>query len=80
LAIVVSPLRAPPTALKVNWCELTIVQADTGAQLYHNGFATNHRLTDERVAPGVAAGRARWKIENENNNVLKNYGYHLDLR
>ena len=56
------------------------MQADTGAQLYHNGFATNHRLTDERVAPGVAAGRARWKIENENNNVLKNYGYHLDLR
>ena len=26
----------------------------------------------------VAAGRSRWKIENENNNVLKNYGYHLE--
>lgn len=25
----------------------------------------------------VADGRARWKIENENNNVLKNRGYHL---
>ena len=24
------------------------------------------------------AGRARWKIENENNNVLKNHGYHLE--
>jgi len=22
-------------------------------------------------------GRARWKIENENNNTLKNQGYHL---
>lgn len=26
----------------------------------------------------VAASRSRWKIENENNNVLKNYGYHLE--
>ena len=26
----------------------------------------------------AAAGRARWKIENENNNVLKNRGYHLE--
>lgn len=26
----------------------------------------------------VAAGRARWKVENENNNVLKNHGYHFD--
>lgn len=72
------PLRAGPGALKVGWCELTIVQEDTGEQLYHNAFATNHRLTNETVAPIVAAGRARWKIENENNNVLKNYGYHLE--
>jgi len=72
------PLRADPAALKVNWCELTIVQADSGEQLYHNAFATQHRLTDETVAPIVAAGRARWKIENENNNVLKNQGYHLE--
>jgi hypothetical protein len=26
----------------------------------------------------VAAGRARWKIENESNNVLKNRGDHLE--
>ena len=26
----------------------------------------------------MAAGRAGWKIENENNNVLKNRGYHLE--
>ena len=74
------PLRAGPDALHVNWCELTIVQETTGTQLYHNAFATNHRLTDDTVRPIVAAGRARWKIENENNNVLKNHGYHLDLR
>lgn len=44
----------------------------------HNAFATNFGLTTHNI-PIVAAGRARWKIENENNNVLKkNYGYHLE--
>lgn len=72
------PLRAGPQALKVNWCELTIVRQDSGEQLYHNAFATNHGLTEASVVAVVAAGRARWKIENENNNVLKNQGYHLE--
>jgi hypothetical protein len=71
------PLRAGPDALKVNWCELTIVQADTGEQLYHNGFATNHRLTDESVASVVAAGRARWQIENVRHDVA---GQNMDQR
>jgi hypothetical protein len=57
------PLRAGAAALKVNWCELTIVQEDTGEQLYHNAFATNHRLTDASVAPlsppAEPAGRSR---------------------
>jgi hypothetical protein len=26
----------------------------------------------------VASGRARWKIENENNNTLKTKGYHFE--
>jgi hypothetical protein len=72
------PLRASLDALKVNWCELTIVREETGEQLYHNAFATNHQVHDQNVAAVVAAGRARWKSENENNNVLKNYGYHLE--
>ena len=72
------PLRAGADALRVNWCELTIVHETTGEQLDHNAFATNHRLTAQNVPATVAAGRARWKIENENNNVLKNYGYHLE--
>ena len=72
------PLRASLDALKVNWCEVTIVREDTGELLYRNTFTTNHRLTAQNVAALVAAGRARWKSENENNNVLKNYGYHLE--
>ena len=72
------PLRAGADACFVNWCELTIVREGTGEQLYHNSFATDHSLSDANVAALVAAGRARWKIENENNNVLKPYGYHLE--
>jgi len=30
------------------------------------------------VAEITLSGRARWKVENENNNVLKRYGYHLE--
>ncbi len=72
------PLRADAEARTVNWCEVVIVQEGTGERLYYNTFATNHLLTDHNVAAIVAAGRARWKIENENNNVLKHYGYHLE--
>ena len=70
------PLRDGDDALEVNWCELTTTQAD-GTVIYKNAFATNHRLTKENVADMVKAGRARWKVENENNNTLKTKGYHL---
>lgn len=65
-------------ALSVNWFEITVVNATTGEQLYHNSFITNHRITAENVAEAAQAGRGRWKIENENNNVLKTKGYHVE--
>ncbi len=65
-------------ALSVNWFEITVVNAKTGEQLYHNSFITKHRLTAENVAEVAQAGRGRWKIENENNNVLKTKGYHVE--
>jgi hypothetical protein len=65
-------------ALAVNWFEITVVNAKTGVQLYHNSFITNHRVTAENVAKLAQAGRGRWKIENENNNVLKTKGYHVE--
>jgi len=71
------PLTESDDALKVNWCEVTITNADAEV-LYHNSFITDWKITEANVAGLVAAGRARWKIENENNNVLKNRGYHLE--
>jgi hypothetical protein len=72
------PLRSSEDTLFVNWGEVRIVHEQTGELLYHNSFMTNHTLTDQTVQPILRSGRSRWKIENENNNVLKNYGYHLE--
>jgi hypothetical protein len=72
------PLRGGKDALMVNWCELTITREDTNQILYRNSFATNFTITEMTVKDIVRDGRARWKIENENNNVLKTKGYHLE--
>jgi hypothetical protein len=69
------PLRAGAGALRVNWCEVTVVREDTGEQVYHNAWITSHELTAETVGEVADAGRARWKVENEGFNVLKNQGY-----
>ena len=71
------PLTAADDALKVNWCDVTVTN-DAGKTIYHNAWITDWAITADNVAGLVAAGRARWKIENENNNVLKTKGYHLE--
>ena len=71
------PLAEGDDALKVNWCEVTVTD-HKGQVVYRNGFITNFTITDQNVAALVAAGRARWKIENENHNPLKTKGYHLE--
>jgi hypothetical protein len=71
------PLTEGDAALKVNWCELTVTDAE-GKVRYKNSFITDWQISADHVAGLVAAGRARWKIENESNNVLKNRGYHLE--
>jgi hypothetical protein len=72
------PLRRGEDALQVNWCQLRISREDDGKQLYLNSFITNHTLTQANVVSIVRDGRARWKSENETNNVLKTKGYHLE--
>jgi len=71
------PLRDGEDALQVNWCELTTSLPD-GKIVYKNSFVTNFTISKNNVKSIVADGRARWKIENENNNVLKTKGYHLE--
>ena len=71
------PLAEGQDALKVNWCEVTVTDHNQEV-IYRNGWVTNLVITDQNVAAIAAAGRARWKIENENNNTLKTKGYHLE--
>jgi hypothetical protein len=72
------PLRSGSDALYVNWCELHITHAKSGDSIYHNAWVTNHSLSLHNVAEVSSMGRTRWKVENENINVLKNQGYHLE--
>lgn len=71
------PLTEGQDALKVNWCELSVTDKE-GKVLYHNAWITDWPITAQNVAALAASGRARWKIENENNNTLKTKGYHLE--
>lgn len=70
------PLRDSEDALWVNWCELTSTQVN-GKIVYRNSFITDHLISTDNVVSLVKAGRARWKVENENHNTLKTKGYHL---
>jgi hypothetical protein len=72
------PLRGTQPALNINWCELVVTRQSDGKILYENAFITRHQLNEESVVLVTAAGRCRWKTENENHNVLKTKGYHLE--
>jgi hypothetical protein len=72
------PLRDTQPTLLVNWCEFTLLRQSDGKVLYSSAFVTNHLLTSETVPQVVSGGRSRWKTENENHNVLKTKGYHLE--
>lgn len=70
--------RGGRDALAVNWLESTVVHAKTGEQLSYNSWMTNHRLSAANVSEVAQAGRGRWKIENEHNNVRKTKGYPIE--
>src|SRR5450631_21637 len=71
------PLNGGKDAMLVNW--IGFVLADAGGKVkYSTAFVTSLPVTKENVAEIVACGRARWKIENESFNVLKNHGYELE--
>lgn len=79
------PLRNGEDAQEVNWCELITTNESSGGSgsgsgkvIYKNTFVSNLKISQENVKEIVASGRARWKIENENNNTLKTKGYHLE--
>jgi hypothetical protein len=71
------PLRATADAITVNWFAVETRNA-AGKRTYYNSFVTDLAVTADTVAELAACGRARWKVENETFNVLKNNGYNLE--
>jgi len=47
-------------------------------KVQHFSWITDFLLIPENVWDIMRGGRARWKIENETFNTLKNQGYHLE--
>jgi hypothetical protein len=72
-----APLREGKDAMYVNWIGLTILDAK-GETTYDGAWITSLKAARDNVAEIAACARARWKIENETFNVLKNNGYHLE--
>ena len=71
-------IRDNKETLTVNYFSLSIWNEEKNKQTYYNTWITNKMVTSDTVAHLTSCGRARWKIENEHNNVLKNHGYNLE--
>jgi hypothetical protein len=72
------PIKDGDDALLVNWLDIEVVNPKDSKVVYHSSFITSHHITNSNVSSLANAGRARWKIENENNNTLKTKGYNFE--
>jgi hypothetical protein len=71
------PLRDGKDALLVNWIGMEIID-HKGKVKFTSAWVTSLPVSKYNVAEIAEAGRARWKIENESFNVMKNHGYELE--
>ena len=71
------PLNGSKDADLVNFFQYQLV-AQTGKVTYKNSWVTDIDVDENNVVTLVKGGRARWKIENETFNTLKNQGYHIE--
>jgi hypothetical protein len=71
------PLRDGKDAAAVNWASLVIRDAQ-GKVTYSSAWVTSLPINAKNIVELIDCARARWKIENEGFNVLKNHGYELE--
>jgi hypothetical protein len=69
------PLNAANTDVRVNFIEYWEI---SDAKVQHFSWVTDLRVSKRNVFHLMRGGRARWKIENETFNTLKNQGYHFE--
>jgi len=71
------PLNDSHNDLKINFIEYW--ESNRKEELlYHNSWGTDIKITQENAYAIARGGRARWHIENETFNTLKNQGYHFE--
>jgi hypothetical protein len=71
------PLNGTKDADQVNFFKYQIISKNKKIT-YQNSWVTDVVVDQNNVAALVKGGRARWKIENETFNTLKNQGYHIE--
>src|SRR3989475_11654586 len=69
------PLNASRADVRVNFMEYWEIGPD---QVQHFSWVTDLRVNKRNVSTLMRGGRARWKIENETFNTLKNQGYNFE--
>ena len=69
------PLNASNVDVRVNFIEYWEIG---DAKVQHFSWVTDLRVSTRNVFHLMRGGRARWKIENETFNTLKNQGYHFE--
>jgi len=70
------PLNHAHPDLTVNFLDYWEVDAKGKERIW--SWITNLAITRDNAQALMRAGRARWKIENETFNTLKNQGYHFE--
>jgi hypothetical protein len=72
------PLNQSNQDLLVNFIEYWEYSEKAQEVIYHNSWITDFSLSKENAYTIMRGGRARWKIENETFNTLKNQGYNFE--
>lgn len=70
------PLNGRQDSILINFFRYQLIVE--GEVTYKSAWVTDLEVTKENVPTMVRGARARWKIENECFNTLKNQGYHLE--
>lgn len=70
------PLNGSKGVDNVNFFQYELVSKDKVT--YKNSWVTDITIDEHNIVDLVKGGRARWKIENETFNTLKNQGYHIE--
>ena len=70
------PLNGSEKTHWVNYFRYSIIVH--GKTTFKNSWVTDLHINKDNIEQLVKGGRARWKIENETFNTLKNHGYHME--